>query len=588
MKKEKSTSFIRTKVVLILFGVSCSVLLLVLLNGFFVLAGIEQPEPLFIKQVDMLGREWRVTNPAVGKNWFYRRTGESMVKRPRYQRFTVRKPDDMFRIFVIGESAAMGVPLDDNATWARMLEYILNRRASGKSVQVINCGLTASTVSIYPAFIREIRTYQPDLFILYAGHNEFYGIRDPGWFRGTRLVRLFSRMTSHGKKVTDKNTLMELLMENEYPPGGTAEEKVMRRFELDLDRCLIAAGNVPVMVYLLTSNEAGLAPFQSSVGNASPADIQQLRRHILTVEESAPNIDSADNKALLSREPSFPKHAGLQHALGLCDAQLGNTRQAIRRFKQAIDTDLIPFRARSWVNRILKQTVEKFQSKPVFYCETESAFRAATADSLIGNRFFLDHVHPTIAGNYIIAVQGFKAISGFRKFESFFSGKEMPSLAEISSQLNISEMDAYIGYKRIERLVGRPPFSTALTGKLTIQRVRRRLSTLFSGFDAVTQDSLKTWEATGKEAHTVRMQKYLSMGDYKSALTEAKSAVWADPESGAAHYNLSQLLMEFQFPDAAREHVVESIALGYMGRRTRKMLLRLHVPFQVPEGNPAE
>lgn len=86
-----------------------------------------------------------------------------------------QKPDNVFRIFFMGGSSAMGAGLHhNNQTISAKIEKNLNERASGeKRFQVINFGASGGhTYSELSWFLSELIYYQPDMLITFDGWND--------------------------------------------------------------------------------------------------------------------------------------------------------------------------------------------------------------------------------------------------------------------------------------------------------------------------------------------------------------------------------------------------------------------------------
>src|SRR5207248_1216245 len=59
---------------------------------------------------------------------------------------------------------------------SRMLEQRLQATFPGRSVEVVNTALTAVSSYVLLDQAREIVALHPDAVLIYAGHNEYYGV----------------------------------------------------------------------------------------------------------------------------------------------------------------------------------------------------------------------------------------------------------------------------------------------------------------------------------------------------------------------------------------------------------------------------
>jgi hypothetical protein len=85
------------------------------------------------------------------------------------QSFQMPKPDDTYRIIILGGS---------NVNYMQLNLYMMARRLTRthgekRRFEVINCGGCAYGSSRLRIMMPELLTYDPDMVLIYAGHNEF-------------------------------------------------------------------------------------------------------------------------------------------------------------------------------------------------------------------------------------------------------------------------------------------------------------------------------------------------------------------------------------------------------------------------------
>lgn len=155
-------------------------LMLLMLEGVLNVAGVGQEE--FLQPDPVLG-----VKHIPGKKVVWRLEGysdESFSSAGlRDTEHTVAKPDGVFRIALLGDSATEGmqVPLPD--TYGKQLELILNNKnaVKGKKVEVINFGCSSySNGQEMLQLQHEALRYSPDLVVLMYNRGDFVeNIRDP-------------------------------------------------------------------------------------------------------------------------------------------------------------------------------------------------------------------------------------------------------------------------------------------------------------------------------------------------------------------------------------------------------------------------
>jgi hypothetical protein len=84
------------------------------------------------------------------------------------------KTADTYRIFVLGESAALGIPIP-STSFARILEVMLRDHSPERRFEIINTAMTAINSNVILPTARECAGHRPDLFIVFMGNNEVVG-----------------------------------------------------------------------------------------------------------------------------------------------------------------------------------------------------------------------------------------------------------------------------------------------------------------------------------------------------------------------------------------------------------------------------
>src|SRR5271165_5186713 len=102
-----------------------------------------------------------------------------MVQTPRLFSIAAAKPPGTIRIFVLGESAAMGEP-DSAYGFSRYLEMMLRARYPSTRFEIVNTGSVAINSHVVLPIAEGLANQRPDLFIIYSGNNEVVGPYGPG------------------------------------------------------------------------------------------------------------------------------------------------------------------------------------------------------------------------------------------------------------------------------------------------------------------------------------------------------------------------------------------------------------------------
>lgn len=174
--------------------------------------GFQPGSPLFVREGDRY-----VTNPV--KSCFFN-----------HQEFPVRKSPGERRIFCLGGSTTYGHPYDHRTAFGGWLQAYLEEAAVDGRWQVVNCGGISYASYRIAVLMEELVRYEPDLFIVYTGHNEFLEDRTYGPLRRqsgllTGLVRVASRLRLYG-------LLQDAIRPRSAEPVSRLADEVTTRLEV--------------------------------------------------------------------------------------------------------------------------------------------------------------------------------------------------------------------------------------------------------------------------------------------------------------------------------------------------------------------
>ena len=94
-------------------------------------------------------------------------------------RFNAVKPKGVCRIFILGGSAAQGIP-DPAYSFGRILDVMLKTQYPDTQFEILPLAMTAINSHVVLEIAKDCIEYDPDLFIVYLGNNEVVGPYGPG------------------------------------------------------------------------------------------------------------------------------------------------------------------------------------------------------------------------------------------------------------------------------------------------------------------------------------------------------------------------------------------------------------------------
>ena len=240
---------------------------------------------LFITQ-ELHGRTYHIMNPEVRRRYFSQVSFAPSTS-PDY--FLMPKPGGTYRIFCFGGSTTAGFPYWFNGAFSSFLRDRLRSNFPDRPIEVINLGMTATNSYTVVDMARDVLEYEPDLIIVYDGHNEFYGALGTAsresmggsrWLSRLALAlahirtyqlaldiaAAFGSVFGNDDNPTSRGTLMERLARGKTVPYNSQTYRDgLQIFSANLQELkdLCTDRGVPVILGTQVSNLRGLVPFVS-------------------------------------------------------------------------------------------------------------------------------------------------------------------------------------------------------------------------------------------------------------------------------------------------------------------------------------
>lgn len=428
----------------------------------------------------------------------------------RIERVRMPKPKGLRRIALVGESSVEGFPYPRNLTASAFLEAMLQVHYPAQRVEVLNLGVTAAASFPVREVARQtLRTLDPDLLVIYTGHNEFYGafgvasmrtggrglvmqrlihgVRQTASYQG--LMRLLApAATQSTTPPGEREQLIETMAADDFvEPGGALHRQATANFSANL-RAMVRnaqAAGVPVVLATLASNERDMAPVRAWAAMPEQADaVTSAAMRLL--RDPGMNGESAA-APLAELRAQAPKHALVQWVEGRLLDRSGRTTEALACYRAARDLDAMPWRAPSAINEAIR-ALARAENLPL--ADAEAAF-AAKAGGAVGWNLMIDHLHPNLDGQYVLAHALAATI-----MERELLGKpqatpppfEAPRLIEL---LGGNRLERAVVYGIMSKLFERPPLNrnNADVADWMRARMRSELGTL----DPIEQQAIEAW-----------------------------------------------------------------------------------------------
>jgi tetratricopeptide (TPR) repeat protein len=529
------------------------------------------------------GKKYLINNDRFTQRFF----PPELARWPGTLKLAVEKPADVQRIFIFGESAAMGDPQPSLGA-SRYLEVLLREKFPGQKFEIVNLGITAINSHVILPIAQDIAAQgQGDLWLIYMGNNEMvgpfgaatvFGSRAPPLsavrfnlaLQKTRLGQLaVAGLRNLGGK--PKNTSwggMKMFLENQIPPDDPRRETVYQNFDQNL-RDIVALGQgsgAKIILSTMAVNLRDCPPFGSLLNSNLPAgDLLSFTSlyagavSLQTNQQFAAAVQRFAEAAQLD-----PKFAELQYRWAQCLLSGSNQVAARERFQQACDVDALPFRADTRINGAIRKLAAELVGPNLLLCDAEQALAAAAGDGIAGDESFFEHVHFNFAGNYRLARTWAEQVVALLPEAVQRNAKSEWATAEFCDRaIGLSEWNRDFVLSAVLSRLSQPPLALHINNPARVARLQQELQ-FWRGLQRQTnvlaQARLKFEAAVSlaPEDHFLRenFANFLeAIGDKPAALAEYRAITEFLPHDFYGCLQTGRLLGEAGQLEAAREYL---------------------------------
>jgi tetratricopeptide (TPR) repeat protein len=425
------------------------------------------------------GKHFNAINRYVAKKYFAQ--SNTIVPEPSEDLFEVKKSPKTKRIFCLGESTMAGFPYDFNATAPGFLRDRLTLLLPEYKVEVINAGLSAVGTFVVDDFMRELLAYEPDLFVVYVGHNEFYGaygvgsqvaVAGPVWMTrltiGLLRTKVFLALRNlyasvfHSSTEQKGGTLMgQMVGQRGIPFNSEMYRRTRQIYEENLESIISRAqfAGVPVIFSALVSNVLTQEPFQSVFDTATSSTSQGAWEQSLHLGDSLSAVDKMSEAvaAFLQSTIIDTLNATAFFKLGKTFYDVGQYDAARTTLTRAKDLDALRFRATEDFQQLLASVCER---NGVSLSSVDSVFSTNSPHGIIGNELILEHLHPNISGYFLMAKTFSQTIRRQSLLVSDWGKRPDVPDDEVWKVSAVTEFDSLLGAIKLDLLKHRWPFTT--------------------------------------------------------------------------------------------------------------------------------
>ena len=497
-------------------------------------------------------------------------------------RLAATKPAGTYRIFILGESAAMGDP-EPAFSASRYLEVLLRERFPEQKFEVVNVAITAINSHVVLPIARECARHHGDLWIIYMGNNEMVGPFGAATVFGAQapplaLVRLSlviqqtrvgQLLMTLARKVRGKAATasswggMEMFLGNRLRPDEPRKQTVYGNFQRNL-RDIVQAGldsGAKIILNTVAVNLRDCPPFASlSNSNLPAADLALFEK--LYAEGVAATAQT--NAALAAQRfeqaaTLDSRHGELQYRWG--QSLLGETNLTAARehFQLACDTDALPFRTDSTINGLIRAEARKRASGNLVSLDAATLLGTNQVAGVCGQETFFEHVHLNFSGNYRLGLMWTEQVE-----ETLPAAMRSRATGAWASQdrcehlLGLTDWNRTLILQSVVRRFYYPPLSSQFNNLGRREAIENQMKELRSRMNPATaaearqqfHDALQHAPDDHylREAYAAFLQ---SIGDLKGATSEWRRVHELLPKDFLSCYQLGRLLsLQSQWTEA--------------------------------------
>lgn len=548
------------------------VLLLVVIEIGLKIGGYGERYTLF-KTMRIKNRpDYLVMNSDISKKYF---KGTSFTSDNQSDIFLKTKTDSTFRVFVQGASTVVGFPYYHGGSFPRMLKHRLSQTFPEKNIEVINTGITAVNSYTLYDLTDQIIEQNPDLVLIYTGHNEYYGALGAGSssaiknhplvvrsylylknFRFFQLMdnsysKLFNRKKS-SLKVGETNLMEVMAKEQRIPLNSKVFKAGINQFENNLDNILreYQKNGIPVILSTVVSNEKNIRPFISdSIHNKNEFNQALKTKNIESIHKTVQN------------------NAMAAYKLGQFYLVEKQSDSAKKYFHRAKELDFLRFRAPDKINTILTQLSKKYNCPLI---DMQTVFSAHSQNGIIGDELLLEHVHPNVKGYFVMADAFYNKMRELNLPENWSNCIPFEAAQQ---DIPITQIDSIKGELIVKDLKRSWPYTMSMSGKLpqsVFHYIKKPSYEEKKAFIAYMKKD--QWQNVMIEAFNT----YKQTKEYTKALRIAQSLIFEYPEQTDTYQEAGALCLKLNNPKKASYYFIKANQLE-MTRASAEQLASVYI-----------
>ncbi len=342
------------------------------------------------------------------------------------QSIPLKKSPATFRVFCFGGSSVFGYPFAPKVSIPIVLRMFLQKVMPARKVEVFNAEFNGGDSSRTLSLMKEALEFNPDLFIVYTGHNEFLWIdylHDfdliTGFHPSTPLTFLMKiRMTLRktylwrwaigtdlGRKWVQKWESFRFGHSGMQSGRQSVEflNATFASFKANLLEMVYLAKSrsIPFLLSTVAANHRTLKPLYPTFFKLSEPDLSRFKDLILKISSHIENQqEEIALKLVAEARKIFPNEPYLSFLKSQALLNTGRVKEAKNAIENAILNDGYRHRAPKRINEIIREVAAE---REIILSDVEKELEALSPYGIIGDEWIIDHAHPNLEGIILIA-----------------------------------------------------------------------------------------------------------------------------------------------------------------------------------------
>jgi tetratricopeptide (TPR) repeat protein len=508
--------------------------------------------------------------------------------------FPADKPNDTYRIFVLGASAAAGTP-DGAFCFGRILQVMLRQRYPQANFEVITAAMPAINSHVVLEIADDCARNQTDMFTVFLGNNEVVGPYGAGTvftslssnlslirfgiaIKATRLGQLITNLleSAEAGDVPRVWRGMKMFLEKQVRANDADLEIVYRHFQRNLQdiRRIACKSGISIIFCTVPANLKDSPPFASlhrpNLTDTEKKSWDELYQQGVECETDG-NYAEAVERYLKADEIDI-SYADLQFRLGRCYWAMGKYEKSRERYIQARELDTLRFRADNRINEIIRNEACDRAAEGVYLVDAVRTFEKNSPHEIPGEELFYEHVHMNFSGNYLLAKVIFTQVEEIlpqriKRYEA--DERPFPTEAECARHLAYTDWDRYkIADEVLEGFIKQAPFTNQLYHELRVRQIEQKIEALKAN---LSPEVLKEVEVQYRWAiqqtpsdwwlHWKYGELLEDLGNYNTAAEQYRLVLNYVPHRYEAYAKLGLLFGKQGNSDAAITHNIEAVRI---------------------------